>query len=99
MFVWSKHFAVSALILFTVFELYLISQTTGAGQSAIRSHTVQYILVNYMFLMVWAFIWMFDQARLRGANLWLWAAPYVFAPLPTLLVFILFLQRRQKART
>jgi len=39
---------------------------------------------------------MFDQARIRGAIVWLWLPPFLFAPLPTLLVFILFLQRPQK---
>jgi len=99
MFVWSKRFAISALIVFAVFEIFLIGQTTGAGPSAIRAHTAQYILVNYTLLMIWFFIWMFDQARLRGVNLWVWAAPFVFAPLPTLLLFILFAQRPQKARS
>jgi len=39
---------------------------------------------------------MFDQARIRGANVWPWLVPFLFAPLPTLLLFILFLQRPQK---
>jgi hypothetical protein len=94
MFVWSKRFAISGLVLFVVFEVFLIWQTTSQPTSFIRPHTIQYLLVNYVLLAVWVFIWMFDQARLRGVNLWGWIVPFVFAPLPTLLVFILMLQRR-----
>jgi hypothetical protein len=94
MFVWSKRFAISGLVLFLVFEVFLIWQTTSQPTSFIRPHTIQYLLVNYVLLAVWVFIWMFDQARLRGVNLWGWIVPFVFAPLPTLLVFILMLQRR-----
>jgi hypothetical protein len=94
MFVWSKRFAITGLILFVVFELFLIAQTFSQSQSTIRPHTIQYLLVNYVLVAAWVFLWMFDQARLRGVNLWVWVLPFVFAPLPTLLVFILFLQRR-----
>ena len=94
MFVWSKRFAVAGLIVFVVFEVFLIVQTFDQSTSTIRPHTIQYLLVNYVLLATWVFIWMFDQARLRGINLWVWVLPFVFAPLPTLLVFILLLQRR-----
>jgi hypothetical protein len=95
MFVWSKRFAITGLILFVIFEVFLIVQTSTQETSDIRPHTIQYILVNYVLLMAWVFLWMFDQARLRGVNLWIWLLPFVFAPLPTILVFILFLQRRK----
>lgn len=94
MFVWSKRFAITGLILFVLFEVFLILQTSSQGTSTLKPHTIQYLLVNYVLLAVWIFIWMFDQARLRGVNLWAWVLPFVFAPLPTLLVFILVLQRR-----
>ena len=96
MVVWSKRFAIAALVLFVVVEGYLIPHTIGGGPSAIRPHMIQYIFVNYSLLALWVFIWMFDQARIRGANVWPWLPPFLFAPLPTLLVFILFLQRPQK---
>jgi len=95
MFVWSKRFAITGLILFVIFEVFLIVQTSSQETSSIRPHTIQYLLVNYVLLMAWVFLWMFDQARLRGVNLSIWVFPFVFAPLPTLLVFVLFLQRRQ----
>ncbi len=96
MFVWSKRFAIAALILFAVAEAYLIPHTIGTGPSQIHPHMIQYIFVNYSLLAIWVFIWMFDQARIRGANVWPWLLPFLFAPLPTLLIFILFLQRPQK---
>ncbi len=96
MFVWNKRFAVAALSLFVVAEAYLIPHTIGSGPSAIHPHMIQYIFVNYSLLAIWVFIWMFDQARIRGANVWPWLPLFLFAPLPTLLAFILFLQRPQK---
>src|SRR5207245_9717484 len=96
MFVWSKRFAIAALILFVAAEAYLIPHTIGTGPSEIRPHMIQYIFVTYSLLAIWVFIWMFDQARMRGANVSLWLAPFLFAPLPTLLVLILFLQRPER---
>ncbi|MEK6804342.1 MAG: hypothetical protein AABZ34_17030 [Nitrospirota bacterium] len=52
--------------------------------------------MNYIGLLVWIFIWMFDQARVRGKNVLLWLLPFALAPLPTLMLFILFLQRKVK---
>jgi hypothetical protein len=93
MFVWSKQFAVAALILFAAIETFLISHTMEGGPSGIHPHTIQYILANYSLLAVWAFIWMYDQAKVRGVNVWPWLLPFILAPLPTLLAYILFLQR------
>ena len=95
MFVWSKRFAIAGLVLFILFEVFLILQTASQGTSTIPAHMIQYLLVNYVLLAVWVFVWMFDQAPLRGVNLWVWLLPFVFAPLPTLMVFILVLQRRK----
>jgi hypothetical protein len=39
---------------------------------------------------------MIDQARMRAKNVWLWLVPFALAPLPSLLLFVLFLQRRLK---
>jgi uncharacterized membrane protein len=50
--------------------------------------------LNYLGLIVWVFVWMIDQARMRGKNVWVWLVPFVLAPLPTLMLFVLFLQRR-----
>jgi hypothetical protein len=37
---------------------------------------------------------MIDQTRMRAKNVWIWLVPFALAPLPTLLLFVLFLQRR-----
>jgi hypothetical protein len=97
MFVWSKRFAITALVLFAVIEAFLISHTMESGPSGIHPHTIQYILANYGLLIVWVFIWMYDQAKVRGVNVWPWLLPFILAPLPTLLGYILFLQRPTRA--
>jgi hypothetical protein len=33
---------------------------------------------------------------MRGKNVWIWLMPFALAPLPTLMLFVLFLQRRLK---
>ena len=60
-------------------------------------HTTRWITLNYVGLMLWVFVWMIDQTRMRGKNVWVWLLPFILAPLPTLMVLILFLQRRMKA--
>lgn len=55
--------------------------------------------VNYIGLLVWISIWMLEQARVRGKNVLLWLVPFALAPLPTLptlMLFVLFLQRKLK---
>ena len=68
--------------------------TGGAADSQLHVRTTQWITVNYILLVIWIFVWMIDQARVRGKNVWMWLLPYIICPLPTLAVFILFLQRR-----
>jgi len=34
---------------------------------------------NYIWLLVRIFIWMFDQARMRGKNVLIWPAPFSLA--------------------
>ncbi|HRC44285.1 MAG TPA: hypothetical protein PLT27_09555 [Nitrospira sp.] len=74
------------------------SAWTGAGitVSGLKIHTTRWMAMNYIGLLVWIFIWMFDQARVRGKNVLLWLLPFALAPLPTLMLFILFLQRKVK---
>jgi hypothetical protein len=47
-------------------------------------------------LVIWIFVWMVDQARGRGKNVLLWLGPFILAPLPTLMLFVLALQRRMQ---
>ena len=79
MFVWSKRLVAALLGLF-VLTLGVFFLNTAP--------------VNYLGLIIWVFVWMIDQARMRGKNVWIWLIPFVLIPLPTLMLFVLFLQRR-----
>ena len=35
--------------------------------------------MNYIGLLVWIFIWMFDQARMQGKTVLVWPAPFSLA--------------------
>jgi hypothetical protein len=50
--------------------------------------------LNYIGLIMWVFVWMIDQAHIRGKTFWVWLVPFILTPLPTLMLFVLFLQRR-----
>ena len=52
--------------------------------------------MNYIELVVWVYFCMFDQARVRGEKVFIWLMPFALAPLPTLMLFILFRQRKLK---
>ena len=94
MFVWSKRLVATLLGLFVlmlgVFFLYAAPDST----SSLKIHTTRWMALNYLGLVAWVFVWMIDQARMRGKNVWVWLVPFVLAPLPTLMLFVLFLQRR-----
>jgi hypothetical protein len=96
MYVWSKRLVIGLLIAFTVFAAVFFIQTPVEEASALSIHTTRWILLNYAGLVIWVFVWMFDQARVRGKSLAMWFVPFVFAPLPTLMLFVLVLQRRLK---
>lgn len=96
MYVWSKRITISLLIGFGVLELLFWASTTGSGTSELNTRATHWLALNYLLLQIWIFVWMFDQARVRGKNVWLWLAPFVVVPLPTLMVFVLLLQRRTK---
>lgn len=94
MFVWSKRFVAGLLLAFGLtLLLFLISGISGEA-SLLKMHTTRWIALNYIGLLVWVFVWMIDQARVRGKNVWLWLLPFLLAPLPALMVYILFLQKR-----
>ena len=97
MYVWSKKIAVGLLGAFIVLLiLFFIEGPLGDDQSVLKAHTTRWIALNYAGLVIWLFVWMLDQANIRGQqkNVWLWLLPFLFAPLPTLMGYILFLQRR-----
>ncbi|MEX5215104.1 MAG: hypothetical protein NW703_13170 [Nitrospiraceae bacterium] len=97
MYVWSKNLIMALLGIFLLLlGLFLLEGSEGAS-SGLKVHTTQWMSLNYIGLVIWLFVWMIDQARVRGKNVWLWLIPFLLAPLPTLMVFVLFLQRRMKA--
>jgi hypothetical protein len=96
MYVWSKRIVIGLLTAFTILMALFLIQDSGNETSTLKLHTIRWILLNYIGLMIWLFVWMFDQARVRGKSLVIWFLPFLFAPLPTLMIFVLVLQRRLK---
>ena len=96
MYVWSKRLVIGLLAGFTILMAIFWIQGPDTETTALKIHTTRWILLNYAGLVVWIGVWMFDQARVRGKNLALWVVPLLFAPLPTLMLFVLAMQRRMK---
>lgn len=96
MFVWNKKLVAGLLGTFVLLLGIFLLQGSPDNTSGLKIHTTRWIALNYTGLLVWIFVWMIDQARVRGKKLWFWLVPFVLAPLPTLLLFVLFLQRRLK---
>lgn len=96
MYVWSKRIVIGLLAAFTLLIALFLAQGMEGATSTLKVHTTRWILLNYVGLVIWVFLWMFDQALMRGKNVWLWLVPFLLAPLPALTLFILVLQRRLK---
>lgn len=94
MFVWSKRLVAGLLGGFVLLLMLFLLQGSPDDTSGLKIHTTRWMALNYAGLIIWVFVWMIDQARVRGKNVWLWLLPFLFAPLPTLMLFVLFLQRR-----
>jgi hypothetical protein len=94
MYVWSKTLIAGLLTAFALLVGLFLFQGAADSASGLKVHTTRWIALNYAGLLVWLFVWMIDQARVRGKNVWLWLLPFLLAPLPTLMVFVLYLQRR-----
>ncbi len=94
MYVWSKRLVIGLLVAFFLLEGIFFFMTVGGADSQLHVRTTQWIIANYTLLVIWIFVWMIDQARVRGKNVWVWLVPFIICPLPTLVVFILMLQRR-----
>jgi hypothetical protein len=94
MLVWSKKLVAGLLGAFVVLLGVFLIQGSPDSPSSLKIHTTRWITLNYACLLVWLFVWMIDQARVRGKNVWLWLLPFLLAPLPSLMLFVLFLQRR-----
>jgi hypothetical protein len=94
MFVWSKRLVATLLGFFVLMLGIFLLNTTSEGTNVLKEHVTGWMAINYIGLIAWVFVWMIDQARMRGKNLWVWLVPFLLAPLPTLMLFVLFLQRR-----
>jgi hypothetical protein len=94
MYVWNKQLVIGLVLAFVILEVMFVWMSGGGGESQLHVRTTQWIAANYVLLMIWVFVWMYDQARVRGKNVWVWLLPYAIFPLPTLAFFILRLQRR-----
>lgn len=96
MYVWNKRMVITLLVVFGLLELLFWWTATGDLASGLSTRTTHWLALNYLLLLVWVFIWMLDQARVRGKNVWVWLLPFIVAPLPTLMAFVLIVQRRVK---
>jgi hypothetical protein len=93
---WSKTLAIGLLATFGILMTLFLALGGTEAASALKAHTTRWIILNYAGLLIWVFVWISDQARMRGKNLWVWVVPFLFAPLPTLALFLLYLQQRPK---
>jgi len=91
---WSKKMAIALLAGFGLLMLVLWAVGGGEAGSVLKAHTTTWILLNYAGVIIWLFVWIGDQARMRGHAVWPWAIPLILAPLPTLAVFLLLTLRR-----
>ncbi len=96
MYVWSKRLVIGLLAVFGIALGVSFTQIPAGEEGTLHQHTLHWIVLNYIGLMVWLFVWMIDQTRVRGKNVWIWLVPFLVAPLPTLMALVLFLQRRMK---
>jgi hypothetical protein len=94
MYVWSKKIVGGLLLAFAILLGVSVAVGSGTALGHLTSPTTLWILLNYCGLVIWVFIWMIDQATVRGKPVWPWLLPFLLAPLPTLLIYILVLQRR-----
>ncbi len=94
MFVWSKRLVGALLGLFAFMLGVFLFDTAPDSISDLKIHTTRWMALNYLGLVIWVFVWMIDQTRMRGKNVWVWLVPFILAPLPTLMLLVLYLQRR-----
>jgi len=94
MFVWSKRLVATLLGLFVLTLGVFFLNTAPDNMSSLTMYLTGWVAINYLGLIIWVFVWMIDQTRMRGKNVWVWLVPFILAPLPTLMLFVLYLQRR-----
>ena len=90
MYVWSKRIVIGLLAAFVLGLVVFLTQGQLGEDGALKMLTTSWIILNYVGLVLWIFVWMIDQTRMRGKNVWVWLLPFLLAPLPTLMALILF---------
>ena len=95
MYVWSKRVVVTLLAVFGVLKRCCGSPRRGKQQRARRPYDA----------LVGAQLWIRVDVGIRldvrpsagtRKNVWVWLLPFLIAPLPTLMAFVLILQRRAR---
>ena len=94
MFVWSKRLVAALLGLFVLIVGVFLFDTASDSMSGLKIHTTRWMALNYLGLLIWVFVWMIDQTRMRGKNVWVWLVPFFLASLQTFMLSVLHLQRR-----
>ena len=70
MYVWSKRLVIGLLAAFVLVLAVFLTQGQLGEESALNIHMTNWIILNYVGLMLWIFVWMIDQTRMRGKNVW-----------------------------
>jgi len=68
MYVWSKRLVIGLLAVFVLVLTVFLTQDQLDGRTALKVHTTWWITLNYVGLVLWVFVWMIDQTRMRGKN-------------------------------
>ena len=72
MFVWSKRLVAALIGLFILTLGIFFLNTAPGSMSDLTMYMTGWMAINYLGLIVWVFVWMIDQARMRGKNVWIW---------------------------
>ena len=70
MYVWSKRLVIGLLAAFVLMLVVFLTQGQLDEGSALKMHTTRWITLNYVGLVLWVFVWMIDQTRMCGKNVW-----------------------------
>ena len=73
--------------------LFLLPGTIDGSQTTPPFMTI-WIVLNYVGLLVWLFIWIADQARMRGKNIWVWLFSTCLRRCRRSMGFLIYLQKR-----
>ena len=66
MYVWSKRLVIGLLAAFVLALVVFLTQGQQGEASALKIHATSWIILNYVGLVLWVFVRMIDQTRMRG---------------------------------